>query len=77
MDSIQITGVVDNQHRLTADVPPTVQPGPITIWLAPAAQEDEADDTWSAGISHEWSGELSDVRQDIYSLSDGTAVDPA
>lgn len=75
MDSVQITGNVDDHHRLTAEVPSFVPPGPVTVWIAPTFADD-AEQAWAPGISREWSDELADERQDIYTLADGEAVDP-
>jgi hypothetical protein len=75
MNSIAIQGQVDDQHRLSAIVPESVPPGPVTVWLA-ASQEDEAGAAWMAGISHQWADELADTRQDIYTLADGEDLDP-
>lgn len=77
MESIRIDGYVDDQHRLLADVPGFVPPGPVTVWIGAPAAEDDAGSAWMDGIGHEWADELSDVQQDIYSLADGEAVDPA
>jgi hypothetical protein len=74
MNSIPIQGQIDAQHRLSAIVPDTVPPGPVTIWLS-TAQEDEAGSAWMTGIGQQWIDELSDSRQDIYTLEDGQAVD--
>jgi len=77
MDSIAIQGHVDDQHRLSAVVPGSVPPGPVTVWIATSTQEDDAGAAWTSGIGHQWADELGDARQDIYTLSDGEAVDPA
>jgi hypothetical protein len=77
MDSIEIEGYVDSQHRLSADVPSAIPPGPVTIWIAPAANEDDAGTAWVNGICREWTDDLSDSRQDIYTITDGEPVDPA
>jgi hypothetical protein len=37
--------------------------------------EDEAGALWSLGISELWRDELSDPRQDIYTLEDGRPAD--
>jgi len=37
--------------------------------------EDEAGENWMAGIAREWHDELSDPREDIYTLADGVPVD--
>ena len=39
--------------------------------------EDESDVLWSAGLAREWADDLSEPRQDIYSLTDGVQVDAA
>lgn len=75
MTSITIQGQVDDQHRLSAVVPASVPPGPVTVRLT-TDQEDDSGVAWSAGISHQWADELGDARQDIYTLADGEAVDP-
>jgi hypothetical protein len=78
MDSISIQGHVDNEHRLSAIVPGSVPPGPVTVWIgASAAEEDDAGSAWMAGIGTQWADELSDPREDLYTLADGEAVDPA
>jgi hypothetical protein len=74
MISLIITGHVDDQHRLTADVPDTIPPGPITVRICPVSDEDEGGDAWMSGIAIEWADELSDSREDIYTLDDGEPV---
>jgi hypothetical protein len=77
MDSIAIQGFVDDQHRLSALVPASVPPGPVTVIVATNAQEDDAGAAWMAGISAQWATDLADERQDIYTLADGEPIDPA
>ena len=36
--------------------------------------EDEAGGLWADGVASEWSAELSDSREDIYTLEDGQPV---
>jgi hypothetical protein len=74
MSEFKITGHVDERHMLSAQVPDSVPPGPVTVWIVPAPP-DEAE--WMAGIAREWSDELSDERQDIYTLDDGEPLDAA
>jgi len=76
MNSIIVQGQVDDKHRLSAVVPESIPPGPITVWLS-AANEDEAGAAWMAGVTYQWADELGDARQDIYTLADGEAVDPS
>jgi hypothetical protein len=76
MESFAIQGHIDDQHRLSAVVPDSVPAGTVTVFVS-TAQDDEAGAAWMAGIAHQWADELSDPRQDIYSLADGVAVDQA
>ena len=76
MESIPLDGHVDDQHRLTVDVPGSIPPGPVVVWIAPAKMAEEpAGAEWAAGIARDWAEELSDTRQDIYSMADGDAFD--
>jgi len=74
MQTIKLTGEVDQNHRLSAQVPHSVPPGPVTLLIVPASQEDDAGDAWMAGVAREWADELNDERQDIYTLGDGEPV---
>ena len=76
MTTIKLIGQIDEQHRLTAVVPPTLAPGQVeVVVLVPSEHEDEAGREWMAGIAREWEAELSDPREDIYSPADGEPVD--
>ena len=48
--------------------------GPVTVLIVPCSGEDDAGDEWITGVAHEWSDDLDDRRQDIYSLNDGEPV---
>ncbi len=74
MSTLIISGHVDEHHRLSADVPDSIQPGPVTIAIVHTSQEDESGDEWLAGIAREWADELNDPRQEIYTLADGEEV---
>ena len=76
MSTIPIQGQVDDQHRLSAVVPKSVPPGPVTLWLS-SPHEDDAGAAWMNGVSAQWASELGDPRQDIYTEFDGEAVDQA
>ncbi len=79
MESIPLQGHVDDQHRLTVDVPGSIPPGPVKVWIASAesknSAEDQAGAAWATGVARDWVEELSDTRQDIYSMADGDALD--
>jgi hypothetical protein len=83
MKTIELVGQVDEHHRLLAQVPADVPPGPVKLSLmvssagANGAGEDPAGSQWASGVSREWAEELSDSRQDIYTLADGEPVNEA
>ena len=75
MRTITLKAVVDENRRLLADAPASVPPGPVQVTLnLPSADEDDAAE-WSGAIASSWAADWSDPREDIYSLSDGEAVD--
>jgi hypothetical protein len=78
MDSIEVQGYIDGEHLLTASVPGSIPSGPVTIVIKPILPvADEVERGWMAGIAREWAEDLADERQDIYTLADGEAIDPA
>ena len=74
MKAVELVGEVDDKHQLQARVPETLAPGPVRIILL-IPEEDEAGAAWTQGITREWAAELSDPREDIYTLEDGTPID--
>jgi hypothetical protein len=74
MSDLTVTGHVDQNHQLSARVPDSVPPGPVTVSIVPAPQEDDAGDAWMAGVAYEWADELSDPREDIYTMADGEPI---
>jgi len=78
MKAFELLAEVDDLHCLSVKVPNSVLPGTVRIIvLSPESEEDEAGAAWVAGISHEWTEDLMDVRQDIYTLEDGAPVSAA
>ena len=75
MNSVLITGSVNDQHLLSAQVPSTIPPGPVTIMIVPQDPSDANAVGWMSGVAREWADELGDQRQDIYTLNDGEPVD--
>jgi hypothetical protein len=76
MKAVELIGEVDETHRLHAQVPEALPPGPVRIIML-IPEEDEAGAAWPQGIGREWAAELSDPREDIYTLEDGKPVDAA
>ncbi len=75
MQTIKLIGHVDENHRLTAEVPATVAAGRVEILVVLSAEaEDDAGQAWMAGIAREWAAELSGPRENIYSMTDGEPV---
>jgi hypothetical protein len=76
MNTIKLVGYVDEQHHLSAEVPASIAPGRVELVLfAPSGEEDDAGREWAAGIAREWMAELSDPREDIYTLEDGEPIE--
>ena len=71
MNEVRISGHVDGQHRLSAVVPDSIPPGPVTVLIVGHCDEGDAGTVWMSGVARQWADELSDPRQDIYTLSDG------
>jgi len=83
MRALELIAEVDEQHRLHLELPDT-EPGPVRVLiLLPEPQEEapetegEVDSIWMRAIAHEWREELSDPREDIYTLEDGKPIDAA
>ena len=73
MKAIELLGDIDDQHRLHAHVPKELPAGQVRL-IVLLPEEDEAGGAWAHGVASEWSSELKDARQDIYTLDDGRPV---
>jgi hypothetical protein len=71
--SIEVVGAIDEHHRLRARVPAELPAGPVRL-IVLLPDEDDAGVAWAQGVETEWSDELRDSSQDIYTLEDGEAV---
>ena len=76
MKAVELQGEIDDQHRLHADVPQSLPAGSVRV-IVLISEEDEVGPAWAAGVSSEWSAELNDPGQDIYTLNDGQPLDAA
>ena len=70
MKAIELVGDIDKRHRLRADVPADVPAGQVRL-IVLVPDEDGAGSLWEHGVAREWSADLSDASQDIYTLEDG------
>lgn len=76
MKVLELAGHIDDQHLLTASVPGELPAGPVRL-IVLLPEEDLAGGRWATGITQEWSAELNDSREDIYTLEDGQPVNAA
>ena len=74
MKAIELVGDIDEQHRLRAQVPEELPAGPVRL-IVLLPEEDDAGNAWARGVAREWSEELNDPKQDIYTLDDGQPLD--
>jgi hypothetical protein len=70
MKAIELFGDIDEQHRLQAHVPAEIPAGPVRL-IVLFPDEDEGGVAWAQGVAKEWTDELCDSRQDLYTLTDG------
>lgn len=70
---------VDENRNVQVTLPPTAPSGRarVLVLLPDETTEDETDTVWMQALAREWSDELADEREDIYSLEDGEPVDAA
>jgi hypothetical protein len=76
MKAIELIGDIDDQHRLQATVPQDLPAGQVRL-IVLLPEEDDAGSVWETGIAEEWSAELGDPREDVYTLEDGQPVNAA
>jgi hypothetical protein len=70
MKAIELMGNIDEQHNLRANVPTGLPAGPVRL-IVLLPDEDDIGAAWANGIAREWTDELRDARQDLYTLDDG------
>lgn len=70
MKATELVGDVDKQHRLHAQLPAESPAGQVRPIVLPS-EEDAGGSLWERGIANEWSADLSDAQQDIYTIEDG------
>jgi hypothetical protein len=70
MKVTELVGYVDKQHRLRTEVPPELPTGQARL-IVLLPEEAAAGSHWAHGVAEEWPGDLSDTRQDIYTMEDG------
>ena len=76
MKAIKLTGAIDDQHHLQAEVPAELPPGPVRL-IVLLPDEDEGGISWGQGVAKQWADDLGDSRQDIYTLDDGQPLNAA
>lgn len=76
MKAIELTVRVNKNHHLSARLPESVPPGQVRV-LVLLPEEDDAGAIWMEAIAREWATEMTDPREDIYTLEDGEPVNEA
>lgn len=71
MATIKVLGQVDATHRLSAVLPDSIAPGTVEV-LINVPEDGERD--WLATVAQAWHAELSDPKEDIYTLDDGEPI---
>lgn len=90
MKALEFTAEVDMHHRLQLVVPDVLPGPVRVLVLLPETEQNvpeqnaleqeapeaagEADAVWMRAIAHEWREELSESREDIYTLEDGEPI---
>ena len=67
MKPTELIGDIDEQHRLHARVPTEIPAGQVRV-IVFLPGEDESGRLRANGVASEWSAELADPRENIYSL---------
>ena len=73
MRAVEVTGQIDAHHQIQAQVPADLRQGPVRL-IVLIPDEDEAGAAWMQGIAREWTEELSNAQEDIYTLDDGQPI---
>jgi hypothetical protein len=73
MRAIGIVGEIDDDHQIHAEAPRDLPPGRVQL-IVVHPDQDEAGALWPWAVPQAWSDELGDVREDIYTLTDGQPV---
>ena len=74
--AVELIGDVDDKHCLRAQGTDDLPEGPVRV-LVLVPEPDEAETAWMRGVASEWSEELCDPREDLYTLEDGQPLDGA
>ncbi len=74
MAALKVLGHVDSTHRLIATLPESIAPGTVEI-IVMVPDDGEPETAWQAAVARAWEAELSDPREDLYTLTDGEPID--
>src|SRR5438105_509438 len=75
IETLSLIGQVDEHHRLTAEVPAAVSPGPVKVLLILCTDEELSAAQWSSGVGRMWALDWDDPREAIYTLEEGEPPD--
>jgi len=75
MKTLSLKGTVDDNGVLHAEVPSEIRRGAVRfVAQFPDDADNEFSDAWMKAIAQAWAAELSDPRDDIYTLEDGEPI---
>ena len=81
MKTVELIGYVDEQHRLTGEVPLSIGPGPVRLHLIVGSDDprkvDPGEADWEIAVAHEWEADWADPREDLYTPEDGEPIHDA
>jgi hypothetical protein len=75
MKALEFHTLIDSARRLELELPPDTPCGQARVLVLLPEETDAEERSWSALIAQEWAAELSDPREDVYTLADGEPVD--
>lgn len=76
MKALEVRAEIDRQHRLQGTVPPDLRPRRVRVIIL-VPEEEDVGEPWKHGVARQWATELGDVRENIYTGSDGEPEDAA
>jgi len=77
IESVCVIGTVDERHRLSADLPASVPPGPAKTVVVLASDQELSAAQWSASVGRMWALDWDDPREPNYDVETAEPADGA
>ena len=75
MSALELFATIDERHQITVALAKNTAPGPVRVLiLVPDDGAIAHAAGWHAGIGGEWTAELADARDEVYTLEDGELI---